>query len=251
MRTMLAPDHHAAHQINFYFKDSCSAATIAYANENKKLYKTGINLSDSLLTATCNIRNSGWQTSYQRGTVKNSWPLKRINAVLQDVWGARALPALHITSRYWQHPMYPGAQLFHAIMTMNNVVHASSTKTVSVLPRPAKAFVVNHASVIFDQIRSSGGTPSLFLIIPWSICSAEWMRLCALQRSIVLSFRRLHPHSLREYYIPWPTDGLFGKTLYTSKQNVFENACKPEAASELCRYVHSIAKIESFVPCFA
>lgn len=60
-------------------------------------------------------------------TVKNTWLMPRIDAVLQDMRDSEAIAMIYFTSKYCYHPMEPESQSLHAFMTLDDVMQETRT----------------------------------------------------------------------------------------------------------------------------
>lgn len=60
-------------------------------------------------------------------TIKSTWPMPHIDAVLLEVRGAEAFAAMYFTSGYWQLPMDPDSQALHAFMSPDGVMQPTRT----------------------------------------------------------------------------------------------------------------------------
>lgn len=60
-------------------------------------------------------------------TIKNTWPMPNVDAVLQDMPNAESFEAIDVKSSYWKLPMRRDGQALHSFMTPDSIMKPPRT----------------------------------------------------------------------------------------------------------------------------
>lgn len=185
-------------------------------------------------------------------TIKNTWPMPHIDAVLQDVRGSEAFAAIDFTSGYWQLPMDPDSQPLHSFMTPDGVMQptrttqggCNSAANFQACVEPCFSELRENLLAWLDDFALHNQTEHGLLRV-----ISRFLDICAEYRLVV----SLPKSTFFAKEIRWcgRIIDATGVTMDPENYEGIRNASEPSNAAELCQYVHCAAWMSNAIPRFA
>lgn len=187
-----------------------------------------------------------------KATVKNTWPMPHIDAVINDVKGAVVFAIVDFCSSYWQLPLHKDSQALHAFMTPDGVMQP--TRTTQGGCNSAANFQAC-VEPLFGALRGN--------LLAW----LDYFALFAKSEGTLLDILEEFLHICTTHHL---VVSLAKSTFYATEINCcgrlidakgvrmdpssyggMVNASEPVFASELCEYIHGVAWMSNAIPRFA
>lgn len=187
-----------------------------------------------------------------KATIKNTWPMPHIDAVINDVQGAVFFAIVDFCSSYWQLPLHKDSQALHAFMTPDGVMQP--TRTTQGGCNSAANFQAC-VEPCFGQLRGN--------LLAWLDDFALYAP--SEERLLDILDKFLQICSTYNLVISLPKSTFFapqinwcgrlidasGVRMDPSSYSGMVDASEPESAGELCEYIHGMAWMSNAIPRFA
>lgn len=185
-------------------------------------------------------------------TVKMTWPMPHIDAIIQDVRGATVFAGIDFTSGYWQLPMHPDSQHLHAFMTPDGVMQptrttqggCNSAANFQACVEPCFVELRDNLMAWLDDFALHHRTEEQLLQL-----LSRFLQLCSDNR-LVISLPKSTFFTTKIKWCGRVIDAE-GVTMDPANYSGIKDATQPINAAELCEYVHCIAWMSVSIPRFA
>lgn len=185
-------------------------------------------------------------------TLKTTWPMPHIDAVLTELQGARAFANIDFCSGYWQLPLHEDSQHLFSFMTTNGVVQPTRTTQGGCNSAPNFQACVEPC---FQQLRKH--------ILAWLddfiVHEVEEEKLLnvlevffaiCVERNLVISIAKSRFFTRTVKWCGRVIDKA-GITLDPACISGLTDMKTPRTAAELCQYVHAMTWMANSIPRFA